>query len=1071
MVLLRYGLFVLLTSTASLLLMAPFRTVALLAGLGLLVLAGMEILPAAPTNHAFWPAVAALALLALFEKPVLASLKRWGRAKHQPNAQPPGDQGLLERARQHPQAKAAIVFMSGDELGAGKLTPDLLMSRWTLLRDQLGSHTLPLIRAFTRGADDESLRTLWTRLHELEVQHAVSLWHPAQLVVSPDDTPQDPRWQGLHLKVANEPERRELLAAWHARRWVVTMMSTAGHSQDTAINLVDMAVQLNSHGLAGQTAFYLIQNKYDNRDDNRPTQQRYDTGELQQREKLCQLIETLSPGTRAYNVQNWTPFGFKAGGMTGMDLVPEENLGLTTLVVLDRNATVHDLDAFVLDLAEAMTDPNLAIVIPGRGTTNTLTDIGQGSQLIEEGHRSFLRGLMGLLGGDAGESLGTGWGNIVSYTYGKTQRAMLDPAIPKMPLTSRMHRGSSFQMRTEGLIGFGPHAVGISEDTWAVSQATHNLVATGATVRFRLSRAFWHKLRETWSHAEWLTSFPRWSGGYLQMMHDGLMQRINDFGPLPLFARELRAFSGRAYLTAPLALFNILFLPLAILLDATPFVQILIVLWNLGFVMNQVLTLHGLNVFLEGHGFSRLGALLGAATAASGAQALHPGSPYTAGLILVGLFVGGFWTGLSRWAYTRLRDTLMFGPQLILHGLGQWMRQTIEFTISGAASTDPQRVNMAYRALAGPREDQPLSPYPHFINLRTVVWYIGVPSVLLNLMALSHLDMFNVLLLLPSLMFCVSLVAGPFIMTPRPGLARQLPVRLTKWLAWPAALVGYLLVSMLIAGPGFAPLLGLGAGACIVAALLSAPLRHVHHRARLRSFSRSLARDLDRLGVSPPEATVLANELLAQSRDPRRIETALGKLHTTPEQRQALASWLVHHVGPSLAAPSRAPRPRSPALGRAIVEFRRTLAVASLTLLWFFVVPVPGLLVFTAGSYRLSTTLAGIMLGGLSLIALTLIGHWTAEALLARRHLAKGPRSLQKRAQLAFARIQAAWDPTSGIEPAQTARRAALLTDFQTFLDQRSIGYATQCLKRIEQLDDTLPSAAQSSGRRKRPHS
>jgi hypothetical protein len=60
-----------------------------------------------------------------------------------------------------------------------------------------------------------------------------------------------------------------------------------------------------------------------------------------------------------------------------------------------------------------------------------------------------------------------------------------------------MWRGSSFAVRTEGLIGFAPHAVGISEDTWAVSQAAHNLIGLGRRVKYRVSEAIWHKIRET----------------------------------------------------------------------------------------------------------------------------------------------------------------------------------------------------------------------------------------------------------------------------------------------------------------------------------------------------------------------------------------------------------------------------------------------------------------------------------------------------------------------------------------------------------------------------------------------
>ena len=51
--------------------------------------------------------------------------------------------------------------------------------------------------------------------------------------------------------------------------------------------------------------------------------------------------------------------------MTGLDLVYEETLKLTNLLILDRNATVHDLDALMNDLARALTDPNVVIVVPG----------------------------------------------------------------------------------------------------------------------------------------------------------------------------------------------------------------------------------------------------------------------------------------------------------------------------------------------------------------------------------------------------------------------------------------------------------------------------------------------------------------------------------------------------------------------------------------------------------------------------------------------------------------------------------------------------------------------------------
>src|SRR5207248_2678445 len=172
-------------------------------------------------------------------------------------------------------------------------------------------------------------------------RNELTLWHPIQLVLSGDQPRLAPEC-GLNLTIENLAQREELTLAWHTRRWLVTMMSTAGHSQDTAINLVDIALGLQAEGLGGNVVFYLIQNKYDNNDNNRPAQVPYDKGELGQRNKLARLLMELAPGCRAYSINDWTPFGFKAGGLVGMDLVHEETLKLTNMLVVDRNATANE---------------------------------------------------------------------------------------------------------------------------------------------------------------------------------------------------------------------------------------------------------------------------------------------------------------------------------------------------------------------------------------------------------------------------------------------------------------------------------------------------------------------------------------------------------------------------------------------------------------------------------------------------------------------------------------------------------------------------------------------------------
>jgi hypothetical protein len=1048
MYLLRYGIFLLFTGVASFCANYPLKFLAGLAATAYLLLEYVEPGWNIEASHSI--AVQGICIAAglaaiLLEKEILGHAKRLLRrlnpAKEQ-SAQPghvtEGEKSLFQIALTREQRTLGIVYMSGDDLCARKLSPDLLMTRWAILRDQLGSSGTAPASKMAGGLDEISLRRGFDELYRLEQKHKVTLWHPNQIHVA-GQTPFFTPESELSIDVESDETRRRLLGTWHLRRWLVSMMSTGGHSQDTAINLAEIAARMATEKLAEHTVFYLVQNKYDASENNRPSQTAYDTGELGERNKLARLLCALAPGARAYSLQNWTPFGFKAGGLTGMDLAPEETMRLTSMLLLDRNATVHDLDALIVDLRRALSDPDIVIVIPGRGTTNTLTNMGQGSQMVEEGHRSFLKGLMGFMGGTASEAVGTGWGNLLAIFYGRVQRAMLNPQTLKMPLTSRMQRGSSFQMQCEGLIGFTPHAVGISEDTWAVSQAAHNAIALGHRVKFLVSTAMWHKIRETWSHAEWLASFPRWSGGYLQMMHDPLMQKVNDFGPASVFAKEVRANSGRNFLSAPFALFNILLMPLAIMLDLTPFVQILIVLWNFGFVMNQILTVHGLNTYLESSGFQRFPALLGGLAGGAWAyssQALRPVAP---ALILGGFLTGGFFVGLSRWLYTRLRDMLLFGPQLVLHALGQVVRQTLEFQVSGASPEDAKGVNMAFRTMAGPREDKPLEPHLSFINLRTVVWGFGMVSVGLNLVALSNLDMLNVLLLLPSLLFSVSTLAGPFLLKPRVGKPLGIWAFLPKALGWLCSVSFFTLVSMLLAAGNRSKLLGLILVGAVFGTLLLRCARYWNYRPRLRRLCRQMTQRLHH-----PPSTPLWKLLLTSGGDRAKFETAILWLGYTKQELAPAMEFADRKLFPLLLEPGQ--RGKALRQSRFISELNRSLALSLLVLVWFFVVPLPGLFVFTAGDYRISLDLWNIMFFIGSLVAVVIIGSWLGQ--LIQWFEASGRNRLKQKLHHAFVDFQKIG--ATSAEACGGAGLYALFTDAQLYLDQQSYGYARELITRIE---------------------
>ena len=1055
MYLLRFGLFVLLATLASAAALYPIRLASALGALGWLAWEwGSDAFAGQVARHAGLAAIILVVSLVLiaFESELLAWLRNSPLRRRTEARRREKKRAALEQLRLDPNRALGVVYMSGDDLSFYKLTPELLLTRLGILRDRLGSGGARLLARMQTLPDDAALGRQFAALYELERRHEATLWHPGQLVVAGERPWLRPEL-GLNLLVDSAAQREQLLGAWHLRRWLVTMMSTAGHAQDTAINLVDIALCLAREGLGANTAFYLIQNKYDNHDNNRPSQLAYDKGELGQRNKLARLLMEAAPGSRAYSVNDWTPFGFKAGGLVGMDLVFEESLRLTNMLVLDRNATAHDLEAVLEDLKLALSDPGVVIVIPGRSTTNNLTPIGQGSQLIEEGHRALTRGVM-LLGGVGGESLGTGWGNIQAVYYGRVQRALCDVHTSLMPLTTAATRNATFGDRCEGLIGFGPHAVGISEDIWGVTQAAHNALALGCRVQFRKSRALWHKLRETWSHAEWLSAFPRWSGGYLQMMLDPLMQRINDGGPMPVFAKEIRADGGRFFLSAPAALLSILLMPLAIIWDFSPFVQILILLWNLGLVMNQVLTALGFVACLEATGFSRLSACAGGLAAAGLAAAASVPMPLSVPLLVLGFLAGGFLMGLGRWLYYRGRDLVLFGPQLVIHTLGQLVRQGLEFVLSGASADDAKAVNIPFRAWVGPREDRPLEGYQNLVNLRTVVWGVGLPCLLLNLFALANLDFLNALLLLPSLMFSVSALVGPFLAHPKPGVRLGWAVWAPKLLGWLGSFLLCLVLARLIADGGWHSWLAAGlCGGCLGGVLRTA-LRYVGYPRRVERLLARLAGEMAAGGMAMPEARRMASHIAGGLRaEAEKTRAALANT-TLPAECQASVLRLVQdRLLPLLSRPLAELHDRAAVGPRFISECSRSFVLGLFTFVWLFVVPMPGLLVFTApGDYRIALLPSTILSFAAAVLAVVFAAGILSLGLeWWEKHRLTG-RGLVAAIEAAYRSFRSLAAQPGRLAPAPEAQLHALFTDVQTYFDQRSYAYAWATLGRIERL-------------------
>jgi hypothetical protein len=522
-----------------------------------------------------------------------------------------------------------------------------------------------------------------------------------------------------------------------------------------------------------------------------------------------------------------------------------------------------------------------------------------------------------------------------------------------MPLTTATRRNASFGDRCEGLIGFGPHAVGISEDIWGVAQAAHNAIGLGYKPKFARSKALWHKIRETWSHAEWLSAFPRWSGGYFQLAMDPLMQKINDAGSASVFAKEIRAGGGRFFLSSPFALLSIVLMPLSIIWDLSPFVQILILLWNVGLVMNQVLTALGLVACLESTGFNRVSAVAGAVVAGllAGWKTLSPSVVLP--IAALGFLAGGFAMGLGRWLYYRGRDVMVFGPQLVIHTLGQVVRQSLEFVLSGASPNDATSVNMAFRSWAGPREDRPFEPYLNLVNLRTVVWGVGLSVLVLNFFALANLDFLNVLLLLPSLMFSISALVGPFLAHPKAGKDLGSMVAFPKVLGWASSLAFYLVMAVMVAQGGVLAFLAIVLGIGLFARVAWGGLRYVCYPRRLRRLTAELRSKLAGEGLPNSQAATIADRVVREATaGPAKAIAAIEAVTLSTAAKAALHSFILERVTPMVQRP-KADAERQASRPRFVSEFERSFVLGLFTFIWFFVVPMPGLLVFRAPSVRL----------------------------------------------------------------------------------------------------------------------
>ena len=132
------------------------------------------------------------------------------------------------------------------------------------------------------------------------------------------------------------------------------------------------------------------------------------------------------------------------------------------------------------------------------------------------------------------------------------------------------------------------------------------------------------------------------------------------------------------------------------------------------------------------------------------------------------------------------------------------------------------------------------------------------------------------MLLLPSLLFSVSTLAGPFLMRPRVGESVGRHVWIVKLLGWLAGGAFYSLVAWLLARGGWWESVGVLCLAACLGLVLGRGLRYVGYGRKLNRLSGRLAELLAAGGLAKNEAEKLATQIVrgiaGEPQDPSRVE-------------------------------------------------------------------------------------------------------------------------------------------------------------------------------------------------------
>jgi hypothetical protein len=235
--------------------------------------------------------------------------------------------------------------------------------------------------------------------------------------------------------------------------------------------------------------------------------------------------------------------------------------------------------------------------------------------------------------------------------------------------------------------------------------------------------------------------------------------------------------------------------------------------------------------------------------------------------------------------------------------------------------------------------------------------------------------------------------------------------------------------------------------------VLRVGLKYWGYARRLKSVTELLARRIASGGMAVDAAKTMAQNIVrGLSGDVEKTRSALQKTDLAEEHQAAVAQMVQDQVLPQLKRPVMDMQKGHTANRRFVCEFNCSFVLGLFTFVWFFIVPIPGLLIFTApGGYRFMLPLTGVLAFAGGVLGVVLVGY--CVSLLLERLVQYGltGEGLLSRIETQYRCFQSLVREPGRLTPVQTASLYALFTDVQTYVDQRGYAYARRTLGLIEQ--------------------